>query len=216
MKIISTNIAKVTTLIHQGKPIKTAILKQPTGNQVTIERTGILGDEQADRKWHGGEEKAVFGFSANHYLYWQQQLNHDTLSAGMFGENFTVSDFSEEHINIGDRFRFGSALLEVSQPRDPCFKLALAIGDERILKLFTRSYCTGIYFRVIETGHAKTGDKVQCEHKANHDISVKKLFRAVYDNQYSEALHVMKTALKLPELAPEWQEKLHTRLSKKN
>jgi MOSC domain-containing protein YiiM len=137
--------------------------------------------------------KSGIWFFGQSYRYWQQQLNHDTLSAGMFGENFTVSDFSEEHINIGDRFRFGSALLEVSQPRDPCFKLALAIGDERILKLFTRSYCTGIYFRVIETGHAKTGDKVQCEHKANHDISVKKLFRAVYDNQYSEALHVMKT-----------------------
>jgi MOSC domain-containing protein YiiM len=79
------------------------------------------------------EKKAVFGLSANHYRYWQQQLNHDTLSAGMFGENFTISDFSEENINIGDRFRFGSALLEVSQPRDPCIKLALAIGDERKL-----------------------------------------------------------------------------------
>ncbi len=214
MKIISTNIARVTTIIHQGKPIKTAILKQPTSNEVTIERTGIIGDEQADRKWHGGEEKAVFGFSANHYPYWQEQLNHDTLSPGMFGENLTISDFSEQHINIGDRFRVGSALLEVSQPRDPCFKIALAIKDERILKLFTRSYCTGIYCRVLENGYAKTGDDVHCEHKADHDISVKKLFRAFYDNQYSEAVHIMKAALALPELAPEWQEKLHTRLTK--
>ena len=83
-----------------------------------------------------------------------------------------------------------------------------------ILKLFTRHYCTGVYFRVLETGRAKTGDIVQCEHKADHGISVKKLFRAFYDNKYPEALPVMKTALALPELAPEWQEKLQTRLSK--
>lgn len=214
MKIISTNIAKVTTMMHEGKAIKTAILKKPTNNEVTIERTHIIGDEQADPKWHGGEEKAVYGFSANHYPYWQQQLNNDSLCAGMFGENFTISDLSEEFINIGDRFRLGSALLEVSQPRDPCFKLALAVKDERILKLFTRRYCTGVYFRVIETGHAKVGDMVECEHKAEHGISIKKLFRAFYDNQYPEALTVMKTAVALPTLAPEWQEKLQTRLSK--
>ena len=214
MKITSTNIAKVTTMMHKGKAIRTAILKQPTANEVTIERTHIIGDEQADLKWHGGEEKAVYGFSANHYPYWQQQLNNNNLSAGMFGENFTITDLAEDHINIGDRLRLGSALLEVSQPRDPCFKLALAIKDERILKLFTRHYCTGVYFRVLETGRAKTGDIVQCEHKADHGISVKKLFRAFYDNKYPEALSVMKTALALPELAPEWQEKLQSRLSK--
>lgn len=214
MKIISTNIAKVTTMMHQGKAISTAILKQPTSKEVSIERTGIIGDEQADLKWHGGEEKAVYAFSANHYPYWQQQLNNDSLSAGMFGENFTISDLAEEDIHIGDRFRLGSALLEVSQPREPCFKLALAVKDERILKLFTRRYCTGVYFRVIETGHAKTGGLVHCEHKENHGITVKKLFRAFFDNKYSDATQVMKTALTLPTLAPEWQEKLQTRLSK--
>jgi MOSC domain-containing protein YiiM len=214
MKIISTNIAKVTTMMHQGKAIRTAILKQPTIKEVSIERTCVIGDEQADLKWHGGEEKAVYAFSANHYPYWQQQLNNDSLSAGMFGENFTISDLAEEDIHIGDRFRLGSALLEVSQPREPCFKLALAVKDERILKLFTRRYCTGVYFRVIETGHAKTDDLVYCEHKENHGITVKKLFRAFFDNKYSDATQVMKTALTLPTLAPEWQEKLQTRLSK--
>ncbi len=214
MKIISTNIAKVTTMMHQDKAIRTAILKQPTTKEVVIERTCIIGDEQADLKWHGGEEKAVYAFSANHYPYWRQQLNNDSLTAGMFGENFTISDFAEEDIHIGDRFRLGSALLEVSQPREPCFKLALAVKDERILKLFTRRYCTGVYFRVIETGHAKTGDLVHCEHKVSHGISVKKLFRAFFDNKYSDAAQVMKTAVSLPTLAPEWQEKLQKRLSR--
>jgi MOSC domain-containing protein YiiM len=216
MKIISTNISKVRTIFHNGKEIKTGIFKEPTCDEVVIENMNIVGDEQADLIYHGGEHKAVYAFSSNHYDYWKDILENKRLSSGMFGENFTISNFSEENINIGDQFRIGTALLEVSQPRVPCFKLSIALENKSILKLFTQHYCTGVYFRVLEPGIAKTGDIVSIERKSTHDISIKKLFQAYFDKKYVGFESILAEALTLNELAPEWQEKLKKRLSIEN
>ncbi|NRA83807.1 MAG: MOSC domain-containing protein [Gammaproteobacteria bacterium] len=216
MKIISTNISKIKTILHRGKEIKTGIFKAPTCDEVIIEKMNIIGDEQADRIHHGGEHKAVYAFSFNHYDYWKDILENNSLSSGMFGENFTISDLCEETINIGDQLRVGTALLEVSQPRVPCFKLGIALGNENVLKLFTQHYCTGVYFRVLEPGVAKTGDIVTVERKTTHDISVKKLFQAYFDRKYVGCEQILEQALLLDQLAPEWKEKLRKRLAIKN
>lgn len=216
MKIISTNISKSKTILHNGKEIKTGIFKVPTCDEVIIDKMNIIGDEQADLIHHGGEHKAVYAFSSNHYDYWQDILKNKDLSSGMFGENFTIANFSEESINIGDQFRIGTALLEVSQPRVPCFKLGIALDNKNILKLFTQNYCTGVYFRVLEPGTAKTGDIVSVERRATHDISIKKLFQAYFDKNYVGFESILSEALTLNELAPEWKEKLKKRLSIQN
>lgn len=213
MKIISTNVATSKTVIYNGKEVKTAIFKQPVQQAVAIERLSIVGDEQADLVFHGGEHKAVYAFSADHYSYWQSTLNNENLACGSFGENFTVTGLSEADISIGDRLRFGSALLEVSQPRVPCFKLGIALDNKDAVKLFTKSYLTGVYFRVIEEGTAKTGDAVTFEKKAADSVSVKELFRAYFDRSYRENEQVFIKALALEALAPEWKEKLVKRLS---
>jgi MOSC domain-containing protein YiiM len=216
MKIISTNISKSKTVSYNGKEIKTGIFKLPTSDEVTIETLNIMGDEQADLIHHGGEHKAVYAFSFNHYEYWKSILENRNLSNGSFGENFTVSNLSEEDIKIGDQFRFGTALLEVSQPRVPCFKLGIALKDKNAVKLFTKNYCTGVYFRVLESGVAKTGDTITIEKKSTHDISIKNLFQAYYDRNFVDYEILFSQAIALKELAPEWKAKLAKRLSIKS
>lgn len=213
MHIISTNTSKIKTIVHNGKAIKTGIFKTPTNEPVVIEKLNIIGDEQADLVNHGGIDKAVYAFSHNHYDYWRRTLDNDDLAAGAFGENFTISDLDEQNIHVGDRIRVGTALLEVSQPRVPCFKLAIALNNKQSLKLFTQYYHTGVYFRVLEAGMAKTGDGVIIEHKAIHNISVKSLFQAFFDKHYTDYESVLLAALELPELALEWQTKIKKKLS---
>lgn len=203
-------------MVHNSKEVKTGIFKIPTNEPVVIEKLNIIGDEQADLVNHGGVDKAVYAFSHNHYEYWKQILENDDLAVGAFGENFTISDLDEANIHIGDHIRIGTALLEVSQPRVPCFKLAIALNNKNSLKLFTQHYCTGVYFRVLEQGVAKTGDSVVIEKKASHDISVKKLFQAFFDKKYVGYEDILLEALTLPELAVEWQEKLKKKLAIKS
>ncbi|MBE3672876.1 MOSC domain-containing protein [Pseudoalteromonas distincta] len=216
MKIISTNISKIKTVVYNGKEVKTGIFKTPTNEPVVIEKLNIRGDEQADLVNHGGVDKAVYAFSYNHYDYWKHTLENDDLAVGAFGENFTISNLDEANIHIGDHIRIGTALLEVSQPRVPCFKLAIALNNKNSLKLFTQHYCTGVYFRVLEQGIAKTGDSVVIEKKASHDISVKKLFQAFFDKKYPDYESVLLAALELPELALEWHTKIKKKLCIKN
>lgn len=216
MKIISTNISKAKTILHNGKEIQTGIFKVPTSDEVTIEKVNIIGDEQADLINHGGAHKAVYAFSFDHYDYWKGVLGNKNLSSGMFGENFTISGFSEDNIHIGDQFRLGTALLEVSQPRVPCFKLGIALDNKSAPKLFTQHYCTGVYFRVLVPGIAKTGDLVSIEKKTAHEISIKTLFQAYFDKKYVGSEAVLSEALDIDELAPEWKNKLNKRLSTKS
>ena len=158
MKIMSTNISKIKTLTFEGKEVTTGIFKNPTADEVIIEQYHIVGDEQADLKNHGGEHKAVYAFSFDYYDYWKSQLDNTQLTHGTFGENFTIANLDESKMMIGDQYRLGTALVEVSQPRVPCFKLGLALNNKEAVKLFTKSYRTGVYFRVLASGVAKTGD----------------------------------------------------------
>ncbi|WP_299005141.1 MOSC domain-containing protein [uncultured Shewanella sp.] len=213
MKIISTNISKIKTVLYNGKEVTTGIFKQPIDGEVAIEKLNIMGDEQADRIHHGGEDKAVYAFSFHHYDYWKPILNKRQLSNGSFGENFTISNLFEENIHIGDQLRIGTALLEVSQPRVPCYKLGLALDNKDVVKLFTKNCRTGIYFRVLEPGIAKTGHSVLIEKKSSHGVTIKDLFQAYFDRHYVGADDVLTEALSLRALAPEWKKKIEKRLS---
>ncbi len=212
MKIISTNLSRIKQLSYNGEEVPTGIFKKPTVEPVSIGLMNIDGDEQADLKHHGGEHKAVYAFSAGHYDRWKSLLGTDELPYGAFGENFTITDLDESQVYIGDQFRFGTALLEVSQPRVPCFKLGIALNNKKAPGWFTESYSTGIYFRVLEPGQAQTGDLVSRVKKSDHGISVRELFQSRYDKSYPEAEAFYVRALSQPELAPEWQVKLQKRL----
>ena len=131
----------------------------------------------------------------------------------MFGENLTISGLDEESVCIGDQLSIGSAVLEVSQPRVPCFKLGIALQNDRAPALFTRHYHTGVYFRVLTAGEISTGDEVEVTHKHPARLSVHELFRAIFDNKFAAGRTILETAAAVSELAPEWQDKVQRRLN---
>lgn len=212
MKVISVNVSSAEHVEYEGKTISTGIFKKPVKNSVVVSSLGIKGDEQADLINHGGTHKAVYAFSSDHYDYWRGVLNRPDLALGAFGENLAISNLDESQICIGDQFRIGSCLLEVSQPRVPCFKLGIALRNTRAPKLFTKSFRTGVYFRVVEEGTLNSGDDVLRHLSAPNSVSIETLFQAYFDKSYEGAESVFVEALKLDGLAPEWKEKLVKRV----
>ncbi len=215
MKLVSINIAQSKTVLFDGRKVSTGIFKEPVAMGAFIEKLGFIGDEQVDQKNHGGVHKAVYAFSSNHYDYWRSVLKNSDLTAGSFGENLTISDFCEEVICIGDVVKVGDALLEVSQPRIPCFKLGIALGNNSAPKLFLRNYATGVYFRVLETGAVNPDSEITVIEKSQHGVSVKSLLRAYYDREYVDADQIVSKAVTHEKLAPEWKNMLEKRLRKK-
>ena len=214
MELASINLSTIKTIEHNGKQVSTGIFKQPTTGSVYVGKYNLEGDKQADLKNHGGRNKAVYGFSQDHYSYWASVLNNPHLKPGAFGENLTIAGLDESQIHIGDQFRLGECLLEVSQPRMPCFKLGIALNNSDIPRLFTEQGETGVYFRVIEEGPIKTGNQLELVISGPEKIAVKSLFRAYFDNSYRQAVEVLKTAVELRQLAEEWREILPKRIAK--
>jgi MOSC domain-containing protein YiiM len=122
---------------------------------------GLEGDGQADLRVHGGVDKAVYLYPSEHYSYWQQILARDDLTPGQFGENFTVTGLLETEIHLGDTFRVGTAVIQITQPRYPCYKLGLKMGRPDFLKLFWRSEFSGCYARVLQEGEVGAGDRLE-------------------------------------------------------
>ena len=215
MRIESTNIAQVQQVQYQGKTYSTGIFKRPLTGPLSVSQQGVAGDTTCDLVNHGGSHKAVYGFSLGHYPYWRTTLDKPGLAAGAFGENLTISELDEDAVCIGDQLTIGTAVLEVSQPRVPCFKLGIALGDERVPALFTRKFHTGVYFRVIRAGVVNSGDSVTLSARHPDGISVHKLFRAYHDRNFPEAPAILQAASRLTKLAPEWQEKVNRRCTPK-
>lgn len=213
MKIVSTNISEIKTVEYEGELITTGIFKKPTAATVYIDSENIHGDAQADLVNHGGVDKAVYAFCDSYYEYWKTQLKNPELTFGDFGENFTVTNLHEDQIYIGEHYQLGSAILEVSQPRVPCFKLGMALNNKKLPKLFIQNFATGVYFRVVERGNVTTGDEIKLVKPVDHKVSVRTLFKAFFDKNFENREEIYQQAVDVPELANEWREKLVKRLA---
>lgn len=183
MKVISTNIAKPTVFEWHGKKVTTGIYKKPTNLPVLLGKTGVQNDEISDRKVHGGQFKACYLFSANHYDYWKNLYPNLNWDWGMFGENLTISGLDEKSIHIGDIYKIGSALVQVTQPREPCFKFGAKFKNQAILKQFIDYGYSGTYIRIIEEGYVKTGDSLELINKAKDSISTWQLFNLLFNSK---------------------------------
>ncbi len=161
MKLLSLNLSFPKTIQHDGELVRTGIFKTPITHRVRLHTLGLDGDGQADLRVHGGVNKAVYLYPSEHYPYWQTTLTRDDLTPGQFGENFTVEGLLETEVHVGDVFRIGSAVIEITQPRYPCFKLAIKMGRKDMLKLFWRSEFSGFYARVLEEGEVGAGDEIE-------------------------------------------------------
>jgi MOSC domain-containing protein YiiM len=160
MKIISINVSLPRLVRIHGQQVETGIFKKPVSGPVAVKELNLEGDGQADLSVHGGPDKAVYVYPQEHILHWQETLQRDDLGPGSFGENLTVEGLSESDVAIGDEFAIGSARFLVTQPRLPCFKLALALGMPSFPKTFLESGRTGFYLRVLEEGTIEAEDAI--------------------------------------------------------
>ncbi len=180
MQIISTNIAQPSIFMWNGKEITTGIYKKPTDVPIYLGKEDVRGDEVSDRRVHGGEFKACYLFSANQYPFWQSLYPHLEWNFGMLGENLTVEGLDEKSLYIGDVYKLGNALVQITQPREPCFKFAHKFETENVLKQFIEHGYSGTYVRVIEEGEVKSGDTFKLVEQAKDSISIFQFFELIY------------------------------------
>lgn len=161
--------------------VPSGFVKAPVAGSVEVGLLGVAGDEQADLSVHGGPEKAVYGYCADHYPAWESDCPHlaEKLVWGAFGENLTISGLSEADIRVGDVHAIGSARLQVCQPRQPCFKLAEHFEDSRMPKAMVRNGRAGWYYRVLEPGTIAAGDTVELVERPHPDFAFERLIAIV-------------------------------------
>lgn len=211
-KILEVCVGKPRDIIVNGETERSGIHKSPITGSVALSLTNLAGDSQANLKYHGGREKAVYVYSADYYPDWQRILGKDPLEPSQFGQNLTVDGFPDEAVHIGDRFRVGTALLEVAQPRIPCAKLAARVGREGFGNEFPMAGRLGYYLYTLETGEVQTGDSMERVQTAVHGITVAELGRCVFNEEYD--LEVIKLALEFPHVDEGWKKRLRALLRK--
>ncbi len=188
MKILSINVGTPKPVSVRGGQVLTSIFKAPLEGRVAVVRHNIAGDRQADLTVHGGPYKAVYAYASEHYHFWKEQLPEMAFSPGAFGENLTTEGLTEEDTRIGDRFRIGTSVLQVSQPRMPCFKLNLRFERADMVKRFWQSGRSGIYFSVVEEGELAAGDEITRVAEAKDGISVAEVVRLYRGEEHGEEL----------------------------
>src|SRR2546422_2507307 len=161
MKVVSINVGLPREVEWRGKTVRTSIFKEPVPGRVRVERLNVEGDRQSDLTVHGGADKAVYAYPAEHYAFWREDLPGMDLPWGAFGENFTTEGLIEDSVRIGDQLRVGSAEFVVTQPRMPCFKLGIRFERPDIVKRFLESGRTGFYLAVLCEGDIAAGDPIQ-------------------------------------------------------
>jgi MOSC domain-containing protein YiiM len=178
-RVVSVQTGMIAPLGPNRVP--SAFAKRAVTGPVGITATGLDGDQQADLKVHGGRDKAVYGYAESAYDFWRTaRPGHAArLGPGAMGENLTLAGIDESRVFIGDRVRVGTALLQVTEPRQPCFKLALAFDDPKLPRAFTRSGRCGWYYRVVEPGVVAAGDASECLDRPNPDWPVARFFEVI-------------------------------------
>jgi MOSC domain-containing protein YiiM len=171
MKVLSTNIGHPREVLWQGRPVMTGIYKEPVDG-IYIRKFFVEGDNVLDPEVHGGESKAVYGYPSEHYEFWRHEFPRMKMPFGMFGENITTEGLFENELLVDSVYRVGTAILQVTKPRMPCYKLAIKFGRVDIIKRFMKSRKSGFYFTVIEEGMTKPGDPIVLEEPGDTGCSI--------------------------------------------
>ncbi|WP_036383187.1 MOSC domain-containing protein [Muricauda sp. MAR_2010_75] len=206
MKVISTNIGHPTPIVWNGKQTTTGIYKQPVEEPLFLETESVAKDTIADRKVHGGVFKACYLFSADQYPYWKEKYPHLEWDWGMFGENLTVEGLDESKIKIGSVYRLGTALVQITQPREPCFKLGIRFGSQDILKEFIDHGFPGTYVRILEVGKVGTSDMMELVEESQDTLTTQEFYRLLFSREKNQ--EHLKLAIENDALPPEKRERL--------
>ena len=212
MKLLSVNVSLPKKIAHEGKTVTTGIFKKPVAGRIKLCRLNLDGDGQADLWGHGGAFRAVYVYGIESYEYWMSELGRNDFTHGQFGENFTVEGMLDNDICVGDKFRVGDALVEVSQPRIPCYKLALKMGIHGFQNRFLKSGRVGFYFRVLEEGEVGAGDAFELVHRDPKAMTVREVSNLLFFEKSD--LDGTEQALSIPALSHGWKGSFEERLLK--
>ena len=211
-RVVSLQVGRAGTLRWRGQAVHSAIAKHRVdGARVALGTEGFDGDEQADRRLHGGPDKAVCCYPSEHLPAWSSLLGRD-LAPGAFGENLSLAGLTEDRVHIGDTYSLGTALVAVSQPRGPCFKVAARWGARTLPKEMAQGLQSGFYLRVLEPGAVAAGDTMTLVQRIS-DVSVAEVLRVTYRDRRDPP--ALRAVMDVPELAEEWRVGL-TRLAELN
>ncbi|HYH57979.1 MAG TPA: MOSC domain-containing protein [Thermoleophilaceae bacterium] len=201
-QLLSVNVAEVREIPWRGRMVRTGIWKFPVTGRVAVRGVNVDGDDQADRRVHGGEFQAVYAYAREDYAWWEGELGRE-LPPGTFGENLTVEGLDPTTARVGEQWRVGSALLEVSLPRIPCFKLGRKMEEPRFLKRFAAARRPGCYFRILEEGDIGAGDPIEVVARPGHDVTIG-LLNEIKLHDRSLAVRVAEARDELPAGWLEW------------
>ena len=212
MKLLSVNVSLPIEVPHGRKTVSTGIFKEPVVGRIVLRKTNLDGDGQADLENHGGVDRVAYAYSIENYDHWRRELGRNEFAFGQFGENFTVEGMMEDEIHIGDVFRVGNALVQVSQPRPPCFKLGIKMDMPSFPKTFLASGRVGFYLRVLEEGEVGAGDAFERVEIDPERMTVQEMSRLLFFEP--ENLEGVKRALRVRALSPGWRSSFRERLTK--
>ena len=202
-RLLSVNVGLPRDVTWQGKTVHTGIWKAPVEGPRTVRRLNIDGDGQGDLTGHGGERRAVFVYQMDSYRYWQDHLGRNDFVYGQFGENFTVDGLSDAEVCIGDRFRIGGALFEVTQPRVTCYRLGIRMNEPEMAALVVKHGRPGFYFRVLDEGEVEAGDKITQVASGAERMSVFEINSLLYMPGHPR--NQLERALRIPALSAGWR-----------
>ncbi len=209
-RLLSVNVGLPRDIAWRGETVRTAIWKEPVQGPRMVRRLNIDGDKQGDLAGHGGEQRAVFVYQMESYHYWQRQLGRDDFVFGQFGENFTVEGLSGEEVCIGDQYRIGSALFEVTQPRVTCYRVGIRMNDPQMPALLVSHKKPGFYLRVLQEGEVEAGDEIVKVADGPERMTVAEIDAMLYLGSHSR--EQLERALRLPALSPGWKASFQAQL----
>jgi MOSC domain-containing protein YiiM len=198
--VLSVNVAEIREIPRGGEMVRTGIWKVPVAGRMAVRGVNVEGDEQADRSVHGGPDKALYAYAREDTDWWERELRRE-LPHGVFGENLTLRGVEVTGALIGERWRIGSVLLEVSEPRFPCWKLGTRFGDPRMLKRFAAARRPGAYLRIAEEGVLAAGDAVEVVERPGHDLTIAGFAEAFLADRDS-----LPRLLEVPAVSKVWQD----------
>jgi len=202
-RLLSVNVGLPRDIAWKGRTVHTGIWKDPVAGRCRVGRLNLDGDGQGDLAGHGGEQRAIFVYQIESYRHWEEQLQRTDLVPGQFGENFTIEGLTDDVVCVGDRYRIGSALFEVTQPRVTCYRVGIRMNEPRMPALLTSSGRPGFYFRVLEEGQVGSGDEIVKVGEATERMTIEEINALLYSPDH--APERLRRALRIDALSPGWR-----------
>jgi len=207
--VLSVNVGTGREFEYNGRPARSAIWKSPVAGRIAARGVNLDGDDQADRKAHGGTDKAVYAYAIEDARWWQQEIGR-SLSYGEFGENLTTEDIEVNNALVGERWEVGTTVLEVSEPRIPCWRLGVRMNDPMFPRRFTEAMRPGAYLRIVREGSLGAGDEIRVIERPGHDLTIRDVFR-IYTRDRDDAERL----LAVPQMSESWRRWAHDLKKKK-